>query len=126
MAGGWRLGVCAPPPPMEVFVEWHTHAPQALAVFRAAPRGVRNDRVMTELIDIVSAESDEFAKWWSEHDVASFESRLRRFNHPYAGVLTFEYQLLVPAEWPDLRVVTQLPVPGDDSADRLAVRHPLV
>jgi transcriptional regulator with XRE-family HTH domain len=116
----------ADPYTKELIVDWDIHARQALAEFRAATTAVRNDRVMTELIDIVSAESDEFAKWWSEHDVASFESRLRRFNHPYAGVLTFEYQLLVPAEWRDLRVVTQLPVPGDDSADRLAVRHPLV
>ncbi|MEM1335505.1 MAG: hypothetical protein AAGG08_18825, partial [Actinomycetota bacterium] len=26
-------------------------------------------------------------------------------------------------EWPQLRVVAQLSVPGDDSAERLAVRH---
>jgi hypothetical protein len=40
--------------------------------------------------------------------------------------LTFEYQQLTPAEWPTLRVVAQLPVPGDNSAERLAVRHYLV
>ena len=43
-----------------------------------------------------------------------------------AGLLTFEYQQLAPVEWPGLRVTTQLPVPGDDSAERLAVRHYLV
>ena len=40
--------------------------------------------------------------------------------------LTFEYQQLAPVEWPGLRVVAQLAVPGDDSAERLAVRHYLV
>ena len=55
--------------------------------------------------------------------MARFETRLRRFNHPRAGLLTFEYQLLAPEEWPALRVAVQLPVPGDDSAQRLAVRH---
>ena len=40
-----------------------------------------------------------------------------------AGLLTFEYQLLSPAEWPSLTVAVQLPVPGDDSAQRLAVSH---
>ena len=34
--------------------------------------------------------------------------------------------LYVPAEWPTLRVVAQLALPGDDSAERLAVRHYLV
>jgi transcriptional regulator with XRE-family HTH domain len=116
----------ADPHTRDLIVDWDIHARQALAEFRAATTAVRNDAVMAELIDRVSAESDEFAEWWPEHDVASFESRLRRFNHPHAGRLTFEYQLLVPAEWPELRVVTQLPVPGDDSAERLAVRHHVV
>ena len=67
--------------------------------------------------------SPEFDRWWPEHDVARFETRLRRFHHPIAGLLTFEYQQLAPAEWPALTVAVQLPVPGDDSAQRLAVRH---
>ena len=36
------------------------------------------------------------------------------------------HQQLTPAEWPSLRVVAQLSIPGDDSAERLAVRHYLV
>ncbi len=84
---------------------------------------VRRDPEMVELVDRLSGVSTEFRQWWPEHDVARFETRLRRFNHPRAGLLTFEYQQLSPAEWPALRVVVQLPVPGDDSAQRLAVRH---
>ena len=79
-----------------------------------------------ELVEKLSAESQDFATWWPEHDVSQFETRIRRFRHPAAGVLTFEYQQLAPVEWPSLRVVCQLPVPGDDSAERLAVRHYLV
>jgi MmyB-like transcription regulator ligand binding domain len=78
---------------------------------------------MEALVDELCATSAEFRQWWPEHDVARFETRLRRFNHPRAGLLTFEYQQLTPSEWPSLRVVVQLPVPGDDSAQRLAVRH---
>ena len=73
---------------------------------------------MIELVDILTAESDAFAGWWPDHDVSGFETRLRRFQHPAAGELTFEYQQLTPAEWPGLRVVAQLPVPGDDSAEQ--------
>ncbi len=57
---------------------------------------------MVALVERLRAASDEFAAWWPEHDVARFETRLRRFNHPSAGLLTFEYQLLTPAEWPEL------------------------
>jgi transcriptional regulator with XRE-family HTH domain len=107
----------------QLIVDWDVHARQALAEFRAATINVRRDAQMVELVERLQASSDEFRAWWPEHDVARFETRLRRFDHPAAGLLTFEYQQLTPSEWPALRVVVQLPVPGDDSAQRLAVRH---
>lgn len=106
-----------------LIVDWDLHARQALAEFRAATTAVRRDPVMIELVDRLSAVSPEFRAWWPEQQVARFETRLRRFDHPRAGILTFEYQQLTPAEWPALRIVVQLPVPGDDSARRLSVRH---
>jgi hypothetical protein len=101
----------ADPSTRDLIVDWDIHARQALAEFRSA---------------ILTSESTDFAAWWPEHDVSGFETRLRRFSHSAAGLLTFEYQQLTPAEWPTLRVVAQLPVPGDNSAERLAVRHYLV
>jgi transcriptional regulator with XRE-family HTH domain len=106
-----------------LIVDWDIHARQALAEFRAATIAVRHDPTTTELVGRLAEISAEFRAWWPEHDVARFETRLRRFDHPRAGMLTFEYQQLTPAEWPSLRVVVQLSVPGDDSARRLAVRH---
>jgi transcriptional regulator with XRE-family HTH domain len=116
----------ADPHTHELIVDWDIHARQALAEFRSATSTVRHDPAMVELVDLLTAESSEFARWWPDHHVSGFETRLRRFRHPAAGELTFEYQQLTPAEWPTLRVVAQLPVPGDDSAERLAVRHYLV
>lgn len=110
----------------DLIVDWDIHARQALAEFRAGTTAMRGDPELAELVDKLSAESAEFATWWPEHDVSGFETRIRRFRHPAAGILTFEYQQLAPVEWPSLRVTCQLPVPGDDSAERLAVRHYLV
>ncbi len=110
----------------ELIVDWDIHARQALAEFRAGAAGLRGDGRFQELVALLTSESAQFADWWAEHDVSGFETRLRRFHHPDAGELTFEYQQLAPVEWPGLRVVVQLPVPGDDSAERLAVRRWLV
>ena len=107
----------------DLIVDWDIHVRLALAEFRAATSAVRHDPAMVELIDTLTDRSAEFRAWWPEHDVARFETRIRRFDHPRAGRLTFEYQQLTPAEWPGLRIVVHLPVPGDDSAQRLAVRH---
>jgi transcriptional regulator with XRE-family HTH domain len=116
----------ADPATRDLIVDWDIHARQALAEFRSATAGVRHDPAMEALVAMLTDESAEFGAWWRDHDVSGFETRLRRFRHPTAGDLTFEYQQLTPAEWPSLRVVAQLPVPGDDSAERLAVRHYLV
>jgi transcriptional regulator with XRE-family HTH domain len=116
----------ADPAIRDLIVDWDVHARQALAEFRAGTTALRGDDAFSNLVDKLSAESEEFATWWPEHDVSQFETRIRRFNHPTAGLLTFEYQQLAPVEWPGLRVTCQLPVPGDDSAERLAVRHYLV
>ena len=80
----------------QLIVDWDIHARQALAEFRAATTAVRHDPAMTELVDRLSDASAEFRAWWPEHDVARFETRLRRFDHPRAGLLTFEYQQLMP------------------------------
>lgn len=116
----------ADPATRDLIVDWDIHARQALAEFRSATSSVRHDPTMTELVALLADESEDFASWWPEHDVSGFETRLRRFDHPAAGELTFEYQQLTPVEWPHLRVVAQLPIPGDDSAERLAIRHYLV
>lgn len=106
-----------------LIVDWDIHARQALAEFRASTTRLREDAALLTLVERLRGVSAEFDRWWPEHDVARFETRLRRFQHPTAGLLTFEYQLLSPAEWPHLTVAVQLPVPGDDSAQRLADRH---
>ncbi len=116
----------ADPVSHDLIVDWDLHARQALAEFRAGASTLRGDAIFAELVDRLTDASPEFAAWWPEHDVAQFETRIRRFRHPAAGELTFQYQQLAPVEWPSLRVVCQLPVPGDDSAERLAVRHYLV
>ena len=116
----------ADPATRELIVDWDIHARQALAEFRSATSAIRHDRAMGELVGLLTDESEEFAAWWPEHDVSGFETRLRRFRHPVAGELTFEYQQLAPVEWPHLRVVAQLALPDDDSAERLAIRHHVV
>jgi transcriptional regulator with XRE-family HTH domain len=99
---------------------WADRARSTLAEFRASTTLLFDDPDMIALIDRIAARSPEFAEWWPQHDVAGFQTRLRRYHHPRAGDLVFEYQQLIPAEWPHLRVICQLPLPGDDSAQRLS------
>lgn len=106
-----------------LITDWEDQARRIIAEFRATTTPLVGDPSLDALIDRLRAGSDEFAAWWPQQDVAQFRTRLRHYTHPRAGALVFEYQQLVAAEWPALRVVCQLPVPGDDSARRLAAWH---
>jgi transcriptional regulator with XRE-family HTH domain len=113
------LIVLCDPGARDLIVEREAEARAMVAEFRASTATMRGDVALEALIERLRADSDAFAEWWDHHDVAGFHSRLRRYDHPTAGRLTFEYQAFLPAEWPTYRVVVQLPVPGDDSTTRL-------
>jgi len=112
--------VFARPAVRRLIVDWEAEARHLLSRFRADTASRRHDPVVRGLIARLRAGSPEFATWWDDQDVAGFHTRLRRYDHPVAGPLTFEFQQLTSDEWPDVRVVAQLPVPDDDSAARLA------
>jgi transcriptional regulator with XRE-family HTH domain len=112
--------VFAEPNARRLLQDWADQARRIMAEFRSGTAAQRNDPQFISLIDRLMVVSPEFAEWWPQLDVAQFQTRLRRYAHPRAGNLVFEYQQLTPSEWPGLRVVCQLPVPGDDSAERLA------
>jgi transcriptional regulator with XRE-family HTH domain len=103
-----------------LIADWEDRARSTLAEFRASTTLLYDDPVMIGLVERTSACSAEFTAWWPQHDVAGFQTRLRRYHHPRAGDLVFEYQQLIPSEWPHLRVICQLPLPDDDSAQRLS------
>jgi transcriptional regulator with XRE-family HTH domain len=112
--------VFAEPNARRLLADWPRQARRIMAEYRSGTAALRHDPQVVELIDRLVAASADFAEWWPQLDVAQFQTRLRRYSHPRAGDLVFEYQQLTPSEWPGLRVVCQLPVPGDDSAERLA------
>ena len=112
--------VFAEPSARALIVDWQDQARRLLAEFRADTASMRSDPSVSGLVERLRNTSPEFAGWWSGQDVAGFRTRVRRYHHPSAGELAFEYQQLMPSEWPGLRVCCQLPLPGDDSAQRLA------
>lgn len=108
--------VFALPETRTLIVDWPAEARRVLSQFRADIAPWRDEPAVVDLVARLRAASPEFDEWWVEHDVAGFETRLRRFDHPTDGPLTFEYQVLIPAGRPDLRFVVQLPV-EDNGAD---------
>ena len=112
--------VLVDPTARALIVGWEGEAAHMVRQFRADTATRRDDPVVVELVDRLRRASEPFAGWWDAHDVAGPRTRLRAYDHPVAGRLTFEYAQHVPLEWPELRIVTQLGLPDDDSVERLA------
>ena len=102
----------AVPETRQLIIDWEDEARRVLSQFRADITPLRDDPTVAALIDALHNASDEFATWWERHDVAAFQTRLRRFRTPN-GPRVFEYQQLVAAGAPQLRFVVQLPLPPD-------------
>jgi transcriptional regulator with XRE-family HTH domain len=103
-----------------LIVDWPAELARMVAQFRADTARFVDDPHVVALVSELRDASSEFRNLWDRHDVVAFETRIRRFAHPTAGQLTFEYQQLASAEWPSLRVAVQLGIDGDDSIERLA------
>ena len=100
--------------------EWDAEARRTLSQYRAEVTPLRDDPAVAKLVARLQDASEEFRDWWPRYDVAGFETHRRVFDHARAGRLIFETEQLVPVASPDVRVIVHLPVPGDDSAARLA------
>lgn len=111
--------VFADPTARALIVDWEPEARRVLSQFRADTTPIRDDPAVQSLVSRLTLASKEFAAWWPRHDVAGMERRIRVFQHPQAGRIEFEFQQLTPGSEPQLRLITHLSRPGDNSAERL-------
>jgi transcriptional regulator with XRE-family HTH domain len=112
--------VFANPSARSLIVDWEDEARRVLSQYRADTVAYSDDPTVRRMVARLLESSPEFSAWWPRHDVAGFASRIRRFEHPVAGRLTFEHLQLVPPGADHLRLIVHLGLPGDDSVERLS------
>lgn len=105
----------------ELLADWEVEAQRLMAQFRAESGPLLAEHSFRALVDRLQDESPEFRTWWSRHDVATFSSRRREFNHPVVGRLILDHHKLVLAEHPDLRIIVYTPT-GDQKSEHALAR----
>jgi len=98
----------------------------SVADLRAAYARYPGDPGITELVTELLATSPRFAEMWSAQDVEERRRTVKRIDHPLAGPLEFECQVLhVPDT--DQRLVIYCAEPGSrtQQAFRLLAAQPL-
>ncbi|MEJ1977223.1 MAG: hypothetical protein WDN49_15080 [Acetobacteraceae bacterium] len=100
------------PAARDFICDWENRARRLLAEFRADTAHNPEDAAMREMVADLLRSSPSFARFWNNHAVLAREGGARMFNHPQDGVLQYEQITLVPATYPDHKLVMLLPRHG--------------
>ena len=89
--------------------DWEDRAGRIIAEFRADTARVPEDPAVKALIEDLQKHSPTFSRLWNGHAVLTREGGTRLFRHPEDGLLRYEQLTLVPAAFPEHRVIMLLP-----------------
>lgn len=103
----------------ESLINWEQHAQRMIAEFRASYGRYIDDPPFTALVNRLSANSAEFAAWWSDHNVVGRLNVRKEFIHPRVGPLVFEQTTLVVSDAPHLRLVVKIPDAATETESRI-------
>jgi transcriptional regulator with XRE-family HTH domain len=97
------------PASRELTVDWHTRASRLVAEFRADCGKHSDMPPIRDLVEMLSAQSEDFRRLWNMQQVVSREGGERRFAHPKHGMLLYQQFTMHPSTRRDLKVVVLLP-----------------
>jgi transcriptional regulator with XRE-family HTH domain len=98
--------------------DWPVHSHTQVADLRATAARRHGDPDVVELVEALTAASDEFTALWTEHEVAVRRVDGKRIIHPEVGVLDLLCEVLVGADG-DQHLVVLFPRPGTDAQEKL-------
>jgi transcriptional regulator with XRE-family HTH domain len=81
--------------------EWAVIAAETVATLRVDAGRHPDDPELSALVGELSVHSEEFRRWWADHQVLARTSGTKRFHHPIVGGLTITYQALTMPDDPE-------------------------
>ena len=101
-------------------VDRERHAKLLVAQFRDASRHLVNDPWYGRFVERLQQRSQEFADWWSRHDVERVQETQKVIEHPAVGRLTLRQTVLqVVDDSRALYLILYTPAPDTDTAEKL-------
>ncbi len=80
----------------EIFVDWETVARSTVAQFRLATASMADDPVLASLVALLTASSEEFARWWADRELAEPPIWRKTMRHGLVGDMAFDFAVLQP------------------------------
>lgn len=76
----------------ELFIDWEDVARDNVAILRLDAGRHPDDPLLTELVGELAVKSEEFRRWWADHNVRERTHGTKRYHHPLVGELTVNYE----------------------------------
>ncbi|WP_030459720.1 helix-turn-helix domain-containing protein [Kitasatospora sp. NRRL B-11411] len=95
-----------------------------IAHLRAAWAAHPQDRELSALIAEFATQDEDFARLWAEREVGVNGRGRKLLRHPVAGPITVDFEILLPLQDPELRLLVYRPADEESRAslDRLCAR----
>ncbi len=133
---GWYLPVDAPGRPScrpnltrmlfldaetrALYTDWRGEASRAVASLRLLSGRFADDPELSALVGELTLNSSDFAAMWSQHPVGNCMSGVKFMQHPRAGELELDFEVLSMPDHSGHRMLTYTAAPGSVFVDRVA------
>jgi len=105
-----------------VILDWDDAASRMVAQYRAAMAEHVDEPSWKALLARLHRASPEFTEVWERHDVQAPETRVKRVQHPTAGLLRLDFTSLWLGQRLGTRLITYTPA-DDRTRGRLEQLH---
>ncbi|SNY64901.1 helix-turn-helix transcriptional regulator [Paractinoplanes atraurantiacus] len=105
----------------DFYLDWEGATHNGVAVLRASAGRDPGDPDIARLVDELSGRSEYFRTLWASHDVLRYRRGAKRYRHPVAGELTFDYESFRVNDDPALTMLVYTAEPGSGTAHALSV-----
>ncbi|MEU6428569.1 helix-turn-helix transcriptional regulator [Microbispora sp. NPDC046973] len=103
-----------------LFPQWDAVAADSVAALRAVAGADLGDPALRELVEELSAASEDFRRLWERHDVRPTRDETKEFVHPVVGPLVLRRHSLTVGGTDGQVVIAYQAEPGTPSATALA------
>jgi transcriptional regulator with XRE-family HTH domain len=100
---------------------WDLHGRQCVAKLRAQYASRVDDPWFNELVTLLRTRSQQFERWWNEHDIETWQEGVKQYQHPEAGRLVFDFTVLevLDERMSSLRLISYVPAPGTGTREKM-------
>lgn len=109
------------PSARSLYVHWDVIASELVASLRFDAGAHPDDPQLAELVGELCVTDEDFARWWSDHNVHRRTHGTKHFHHPIVGDLSLNYESLTPPADLDQRITIYTAQADSSSADALAL-----